>query len=102
MQEKASRCEVALGSLVAAVDVSASPAASLVSTRDLANIQERFSQWAGNLGALQPPESHLSLEYRLRNSPQIHHAIDGMLQELYDSAQSGKWRSRGRLYGEHD
>ncbi|KAG6365669.1 hypothetical protein INS49_007280 [Diaporthe citri] len=45
-------------------------------------------KWAGNLGSFQDPESRLSLEYRLRNTPLIRDAILQLLADLRDSARS--------------
>lgn len=62
--------------------------ASIVDIREAENHQERFDQWAGNLGAFHDPESKLSLEHRLRNSPIIRDAILRLLVDLRDSARS--------------
>ncbi|RYP19528.1 hypothetical protein DL767_009626 [Monosporascus sp. MG133] len=49
---------------------------------------ERFEQWSGNLGALQPPESPLSLQHRLRDSLSVRSAMLKTLHDLRDSIAS--------------
>ncbi|KAK3315568.1 hypothetical protein B0H66DRAFT_502485 [Apodospora peruviana] len=49
----------------------------------------RFQVWAGNIGALQPKSSQKSLEFRLRDAPDIRaniHAALGRLSEVADRA----------------
>lgn len=94
-------CQEALLAFVAGVE--SQPRSIIVDLREVENDQQRFDQWAGNLGAFQDPESRLSLEYRLRNSPLIRDAIMQLLADLRDSAcraldiVSGKQENRTAL-----
>ena len=57
--------------------------------RDVRQYQDRFEQWAGNLGALQHSESPKSLDHRLRDSPMIKNFVLNTLHELDVSVQTG-------------
>ena len=46
------------------------------------NELERFSLWIGNIGALHPPESSLSLEMRLRDGPDLLNYASTLLEDL--------------------
>ncbi|KAL1880027.1 hypothetical protein Daus18300_001390 [Diaporthe australafricana] len=74
--------------LLSFVTATKSPASDLVDHREVENIQERFDQWAGNLGAFHLPQSRLSLEYRLRHNPQVRKLIEGLLDDLFSSVKS--------------
>lgn len=78
-------CQKELLSFVTATKYSAS---DLVEHREVENIQERFDQWAGNLGAFHLPQSRLSLEYRLRNNLQVRKLIERLLDDLFISINS--------------
>ncbi|KUI59501.1 U3 small nucleolar RNA-associated protein 21 [Cytospora mali] len=78
-------CQTALCNLVAAVKGPFSP--NLVDLRESESFQERFDQWAGNLGAFQAPESPLSLEHRLRNNAQVRDVILKLLVDLLTSTR---------------
>ncbi|KAK1640771.1 hypothetical protein BDP81DRAFT_510114 [Colletotrichum phormii] len=56
--------------------------------RDLAQLSERFEQWAENIGALRQLSSKLSLDHRLRDSPTVRASIFSMLEDLNDSAKT--------------
>ena len=58
--------------------------------RDIQQMQERYDQWAGNLGALQSFESPLSLDHRLRDAPLVRDSILNTLADLHTSIQAGK------------
>lgn len=94
-------CREALLAFVAGTE--SQPGSAIVDLREVENHQQRFDQWAGNLGAFQDPESRLSLEYRLRNTPLIRDAILQLLADLRDSARgaldivSGKQENRTAL-----
>ncbi|KAK2605572.1 hypothetical protein N8I77_008401 [Diaporthe amygdali] len=98
---KSIACEEALLALVAGAKRQFP--SGLIDLREIQNHHERFTQWAGNLGAFHNPESRLSLEYRLRNSPQIRDAILRLLADLCDSTRdaldivSGKQENRTAL-----
>ncbi|KAI1502966.1 WD40-repeat-containing domain protein [Biscogniauxia marginata] len=81
-------CQTAIASLFTATKDYDSRVKDIVNERDVQQIQERFDQWAGNLGALQSTKSRLSLEHRLRNSPFTKNAIRKMLMDLHDSVQT--------------
>lgn len=82
-------CQTAIAVLLAATKDDDSHVKDLVNEREIEEMQERFDQWVGNLGALQAPKSPLSLEHRLRNSPMVKNVILRTLADLYDSVQSG-------------
>lgn len=94
-------CQEALLAFVAGAESQVRSA--IVDLREVENHQQRFDQWAGNLGAFQDLESRLSLEYRLRNSPLIRDAVMHLLADLRDSAcraldiVSGKQENRTAL-----
>lgn len=79
-------CQEALLAFVTGAE--SQPRSAIVDLREVENHQQRFDQWAGNLGAFHDPESRLSLEYRLRNTPLIRDAILHLLADLHDSARS--------------
>lgn len=81
------RCKEGFAALLAAVTQQHSE--DLVDSRDVARLQERFDQWAGNLGALQQPSSPLSLEHRLRDAVLVSHYISDVLKSLCDSLHAG-------------
>ncbi|KAI9368518.1 hypothetical protein BJX61DRAFT_212882 [Aspergillus egyptiacus] len=61
----------------------------LLPEKDVIQIQERYEQWAGNLGAFQPSRSALSLDHRLRDSSQVRNLVHSTLQDLHISIQTG-------------
>lgn len=65
-------------------------AKGLLRSRDVQQMQDRFNQWAGNLGALQSSESPLSLEHRLRDAPLVRESILNSLKNLCVSIKAGK------------
>lgn len=62
-----------------------------VEEKEILELYERFAQWAGNLGALQPSIDHRSLDYRLSESPVIRGIICKSLAELSETTQTGKF-----------
>ncbi|RSM01593.1 hypothetical protein CEP52_008511 [Fusarium oligoseptatum] len=89
-------CQTAIATLLAATKNDDSHVRDLVNERNVEEMQERFDQWAGNLGAFQAPKLTLSLEHRLRNSPVIKNAILRTLADLYDSVQAATDITTGR------
>lgn len=85
--EKATSCQNSLSGLVAGAGKN-KVLSETVRARDVEPLQQRFGQWAGNLGALQPASSTLSLEYRLRKSPLVRDAVLKLLCDLLDSLES--------------
>ena len=83
-------CESKFTSLIAAASGEECRAMDFLHSRDVQQLQDRFNQWAGNLGALQPFESPLSLEHRLRNAPMIRESILNILTDLHISIEAGK------------
>lgn len=78
----ASKCQREFAALISA-------SSELVARREVSLLHERFEQWAGNLGAFQDPESHLSLEYRLRDAASVSRRIFDILKNLFDSLHAG-------------
>lgn len=51
---------------------------------------ERLGLWAGNIGALHPPESPLSIEARLKEAPDVLAHIKELLEDLTEVAGERK------------
>ena len=83
-------CRSEFTSLMAAASGEGCRAMDCLRLRDVQQLQDRFDQWAGNLGALQPFDSPLSLEHRLRNAPMVRESILKILKDLHESTQAGK------------
>ncbi|KAF2441451.1 hypothetical protein P171DRAFT_392751, partial [Karstenula rhodostoma CBS 690.94] len=47
---------------------------------------ERLSLWTGNIGALHPPTSSLSVEARLREADDVRHHVSELLDDLSDAS----------------
>ena len=90
IEEIALGCQRTFTSLIAVASGEACRAIGFSNSRDVQQFQDRFNQWAGNLGALQPFESPLSLEHRLRNAPMVRDSILRILEDLHESVQAGK------------
>ena len=84
------KCQVGIKKLLEATTNEENGLDDLVHARDVQQMQDRFNQWAGNLGALQPSESALSLEYRLREAPLIRQSMMSSLDDLCWSIQAGR------------
>jgi len=83
-------CQNAIANLLAAAKSEDCCVKDFLHGRDVQQMQERYDQWAGNLGALQPFESSLSLEHRLRDSPLVRNSILSTLLNLYASVKTGR------------
>ena len=83
-------CQTSISNLLAAVTGDGYCASDILHSRDVEQMQDRFNQWAGNLGALQSLESSKSLEYRLRDAPLIRDSILHSLADLSSSIQAGR------------
>ena len=83
-------CQSSVSSFLDAIKLQHHSVRDFVSERDVKHIQERYDQWAGNLGALQPAQSRMSLEHRLCNSLVVREAILEKLENLNSSLQAGK------------
>lgn len=59
------------------------------------NELERFSLWAGNIGALHEPKSPMSLETRLSEASDV---LDYILESIYDLKLAAKERETSILY----
>ncbi|OCL13569.1 hypothetical protein AOQ84DRAFT_429336 [Glonium stellatum] len=88
LAEIAIQCQKGIASLLAAATSENFRAKGSLHGRDIQQIQERYSQWAGNLGALQPSGSRLSLGYRLRDAPLVAGSILNTLTDLQASIQA--------------
>lgn len=96
--EIANECQKGIARLLEAAISEDSCVKGVLHGRDIQQIQERYDQWAGNLGALWHYGSSLSLEHRLRDAPLISESILGILENLHVSTQAGK-RPQARLIG---
>ncbi|KAK1708896.1 WD40-repeat-containing domain protein [Colletotrichum acutatum] len=83
----AHRCYDSLSSLAQEFERSRNKWEYELKERDLAQLFERFEQWAENLGALRQLSSKLSLDHRLRDSPTVRASIFSMLEDLNESAK---------------
>ena len=90
IEEISHGCQSEFTSLMAAASGEGCRAMDFLHSRDVQELQDRFNQWSGNLGALQPAESSSSLEHRLRNAPMIRDFILRILKDLHESMQAGK------------
>lgn len=54
-------------------------------------LSDRFEQWVGNLGALQAPDSHLSLDYRLKEAKDLRETVFGILNTMLKVLSNGKY-----------
>lgn len=89
-------CQGSFSTLLAAANSEDCCAPDLINNRDIHDMQDRFDQWAGNLGALQRRASLLSLEYRLRDAPSIKNSICKTITDLCISIQTGMSPCRAR------
>ena len=83
-------CQSDITSLLAATTGQGYCAGNCLHPRDVEQMQDRFNQWAGNLGALQSFSSPQSLEHRLRDAPLVRESILNSLTDLHNSIQAGK------------
>lgn len=83
-------CQSGITNLLAAATGDGCCARDSLHPRDVERMQDRFNQWAGNLGALESPESPLSLKHRLQNAPLVGQSILSSLRDLHSSIQAGK------------
>ncbi|KAK4041663.1 hypothetical protein C8A01DRAFT_14606, partial [Parachaetomium inaequale] len=94
--ENAISCRDSLNNFVAAARSKDFKLSKTEGLRDVEQLRERFGQWAGNLGALQPASSSLSLEHRLRDSPVVRDAVLKLLGDLLESLQMALDIATGR------
>lgn len=66
------------------------PPESMTLARDVADALDRFSLWAGNLGALLPLTSRLSLDQRLADAPETSERICEVLDDLGEAVSDCK------------
>jgi hypothetical protein len=91
-QRLAQACNTALSELLQALDEQrpleaagtsgSRPPSPTIDADSIKSLQARFSQWASNLGALQPPTSPKSLESRLRTALMIADHIKSLLRDF--------------------
>ena len=84
------RCQSDITGLLGAIQTKESYVEDVLCVRDVKQMQDRYDQWAGNLGALQPSESPLSLAHRLREAPLVSKSVWNTLWDLSVSIQGGK------------
>lgn len=83
-------CQSSITNLLAAATREGCCVRDFLHSRDVQEMQDRFNQWVGNLGALQTSESPLSIEHRLRDAPLVRKSILNSLKDLHSSVQAGK------------
>lgn len=86
----ATECREAIAELLEAAISEDSRVKEFLHGRDVQQMQERYDQWAGNLGALQHFTSSLSLEHRIQDAPLVRESILNTLEHLLVSTQAGK------------
>ncbi|KAL2834176.1 hypothetical protein BDW59DRAFT_156119 [Aspergillus cavernicola] len=97
LSQIARSCQTAIADLLAAVGLEESSyVKDLLSEKDVEQIQERYDQWAGNIGAFQPSSSALSLDHRLQNSSQVRNVVLSTLKDLHISLQTATDIATGR------
>lgn len=94
IHNSAQSCKNAIDDLLRSVGNSAPNLYDGISVRGVEQIQDRFRQWADNLGAFHKPESPLSLEQRLRDNHVAKDTVLKLLSDLHESITTGK-KSRG-------
>lgn len=81
-----SRCRKIQSELSRLLDILESDEVTTVPTSvtdfDVRDRLDRFALWAGNLGALQRPESKLSLDSRLAGSKDVRNSICAELRDM--------------------
>ncbi|KAL5045575.1 hypothetical protein BDW71DRAFT_208117 [Aspergillus fruticulosus] len=96
LRDIAIECQKALANLVIVARSDDCPVQTTLRPRDLQQLRERYDQWAGNLGALQPSSSALSLEHRLRDSPMVRGIVFETLLDLHVSVQAATEIAEGK------
>ena len=61
------------------------PRTVTVTDEAVTDVAERFALWARNIGAFHPQGSQLSLEFRLRDAPEIREWVCELLEDLADT-----------------
>jgi hypothetical protein len=82
-------CQKGITDLLAAATVQGCCVEEFLHSRDVQQMQERYNQWAGNLGALQHFQSPLSLDHRLRDAPLVRDSFLKTLTDLRESIHAG-------------
>lgn len=90
IDEIATECQNDFARLLAVTNSQDSCVKGVLNGRDVQQMQERYDQWAGNLGALQHFQSSLSLELRLQDAPLVRKSILNTLEDLHVSVHDGK------------
>lgn len=83
-------CQKKIETFLAAAKLEDCCVKDFLRVKDVQGMQDRFNQWAGNLGALQHFKSPLSLDHRLQDAPMIKDSILNTLTDLAASVQAGK------------
>ncbi|KAK2759476.1 hypothetical protein FQN54_002954 [Arachnomyces sp. PD_36] len=83
-------CQKGIANLLVAVEADDCCVKDVLRPRDVLQMQERYDQWAGNLGALQNFKSESSLVHRLRHAPLVGESILRTLTDLLASGQAGE------------
>jgi hypothetical protein len=76
--------------LNATQDSTTEAASWCISSSSVTDVFERFTLWAGNLGAMRGPATRLSLDYRLSNAQEIRHQILRQLDDLIEAIDDRK------------
>ena len=72
--------------------------AFLITHAEVHDQWDRFNIWVGNLGASHSLSLRSSLDYRLRDAPQIKNQIVELLQDLHEALEDGQCK---RTWYEH-
>lgn len=90
-------CKTLLRHLQTALDRDPCSLAHFLPLQDIRHVQERYEQWAGNLGALQSSNVPSSLEHRLIDAPIVRTSILRTLLTLESSIVAGRLHRRGSM-----
>jgi hypothetical protein len=90
LAEQCRHCIATLKSLVS-VPLPSGGSEGRIKPRHVVDELERFSLWAGNIGALHDPQSSMSLESRLRDNQDVLAHTQELLDELSEVAQEREY-----------
>lgn len=78
-----------LGNLVSSIDnVARNDGVPPLASASIVDASERFTLWAGNLGAMRHPSARISLDYRLSDGPEVQGLIHRQLDEMKDAIET--------------
>ncbi len=85
LSDKSHKARDGFNSLIDLLSKETDENTSLVSAANMADALERFTLWAGNLGAFKQASNKLSLDTRLAGDPEIRDSISRQLDYLLEA-----------------